>query len=172
MCRIGKIVCIGIRFDWTSVRAPIKVPVISVPQLSRVAPFCLVTLGSAPFEGLFQLLHSKAFTLELYTNWRDVFSILGNALFLVTRIVKSKRSSMAKNTEYLLVFTHTNGGYVRLFVLVYKVRSNQGLYTNNSSSCKRATIQSPWILLCAHIELGTAGRFAPRLLLLFKTVAP
>ena len=79
---------------------------------------------------------------------------------------------MAKNTEYLLVFTHTNGGYVRLFVLVYNVRSNQGLYTNNSSSCKRATIQSPWILLCAHIELGTAGRFAPRLLLLLKTAAP
>ena len=54
----------------------------------------------------------------------------------------------------------------------YKVRSNQDLYTNNSSSCKRATIQSPCILLCDHIEHGTAGRFAPRQLLLLKAAAP
>lgn len=70
--------------------------------------------GQRTLRRFVQLLHSKAFALELYTSWRDVLSILGNALFLVTRIVKSKRSSIAKNTEYLLVFTHTNGGYARV----------------------------------------------------------
>ena len=52
-------VCIGIRFDLSSVRAPITVPVISVSQLNRVASFCLVTPGSALFEGLFNFSTQK-----------------------------------------------------------------------------------------------------------------
>ena len=58
MCRVGKIISVGVRSDQICSLAPVTVPVVLMPQFNRLASWCFVTLRSALAEGLSHAIFS------------------------------------------------------------------------------------------------------------------